>query len=96
MIYRILRQLNQNYSSYVDSFLVAAEKIQSYEEVKKLIPGTWLSTNVTFELKPGGTGTWVEPDPKTGKGTNLDLTRTIKDALITITFKIGGQREFLI
>jgi hypothetical protein len=96
MINSILGQLNQSYSSYVDSFLVAAEKIQSFEEVKKLITGTWLSTNVTFEFKPGGSGNWVETDLKTGEENNLDLTWTIKDALVTISLENGKQREFLI
>jgi hypothetical protein len=96
MIISILGQLNHNYSSYVDSFLVAAEKIQSFEEVKKLIIGTWLSTNVTFEFRPGGTGNWMETDLKTGEETDLDLTWIIKDALVTISLKNGKQREFLI
>jgi hypothetical protein len=96
MINSILGQLNQTYSSYVDSFLVAAEKIQSPEEVKKLITGTWLSANVTLEFKPGGTGNRVETDLKTGEETNLDFTWTINDALVTITFKNGKQRELLV
>jgi hypothetical protein len=96
MINSILGQLNQTYSSYVDSFLVAAEKIQSFEEVKKLITGTWLSTNVTFEFRSDSTGTWVGIDPKSGEETNLDLSWTIKDALVTISFKNGKQKELLI
>jgi hypothetical protein len=38
----------------------------------------------------------METDLKTGEETDLDLTWTIKDALVTITFKNGKQREFLI
>ena len=96
MINSILGQLNQNYSSYVDSFLVAAEKIQSFDEVNKLIAGTWLSTNVIFEFRTDSTGNWIETDTKTAEETKLDFTWTIKDALVTITFKSGRQREFLI
>ena len=51
MTKNILKELNQSYSAYVDSFVVV-EKVQSYEEIQRLVPGKWITTDkVTIEIK---------------------------------------------
>ena len=51
MIANILKELNQSYSSYVDSFLIV-ERIQNLEEIKKLVPGKWVTTDpVKFHFR---------------------------------------------
>ena len=85
VIKNILAELNQSYSSYVDSFLVI-QKIQSPEEIKKLIPGSWLTTDkVTIKIEADGTGYWKQPNVE------FDFTWILKDSTLTIKNKNGKE-----
>ena len=88
VIKNILNELNQSYISYVDSFSVI-QKIQSPEEIKKLVPGSWLTTDkVTIKIETGGTGKWKQPNVE------FDFTWTLKDSTLTIKNKNGKEIVF--
>jgi len=85
VIKNILTELNQSYSSYVDSFLVI-QKIQSPEEVKKLVPGSWLTTDkVTIKIEADSTGNWSQPNVE------FDFTWILKESTLTIKNKNGKE-----
>ncbi len=85
MIKNIVAELNQAYSSYVDSFLVE-EKIQTYAEMKKIILGKWLTVDkVTIDIKPGGSGHWKQ------EGFESDFTWTMVESVLKIKLKDGRE-----
>jgi len=89
VIKNILNELNQSYSSYVDSFVVV-QKIQSPEEIKKLVPGSWLTTDkVTIKIEADGTGNWEQPN------TEFDFTWALKNSTLTIKNKNTGKEIVL-
>ncbi len=85
VIKNILTELNQSYSSYVDSFLVI-QRVQSSEEIKKFVPGSWLTTDkVTIKIEPGGTGNWKQSNVE------FDFTWILKNSTLTIKNKNGKE-----
>lgn len=88
MTKNILNELNQSYSSYVDSFVVV-EKVQSYDEIKRLIPGKWITTDkVTIDILGGGTGHWEQADRE------FDFTWTLDKATLTMKRENGKDIVF--
>ena len=87
MTKNILKELNQSYSSYVDSFVVV-EKVQSYEEIQKLVPGKWITTDkVTIEIRAGGTGHWEQSDRE------FDFTWALDKS--TLTMKRENEKDIV-
>jgi len=108
MTKNILKELNQSYSSYVDSFVVV-EKVQSYEEIQKLIPGKWITTDkVTIEIKtatinnsdPSKAKEIQKANPNTGTGhweqsdREFDFTWTIDKSTLTMKRENGKDIVF--
>ena len=88
MTKNILNELNQSYSSYVDSFVIV-EKVQSYEEIKRLIPGKWITTDkVTIDIRAGGTGHWDQADRE------FDFTWTLDKSTLTMKRENGKDIVF--
>ena len=85
VIKNILSELNQSYRSYVDSFVVV-QKIQTPEEIRKLVPGSWLTTDkVTIKIEADSTGNWNQPNVE------FDFTWTLKNSTLTIKNKNGKE-----
>ena len=79
--------MNQSYSAYVDSFVIV-EKVQSFEEIKKLVPGKWITTDkVTIEIRAGGTGHWEQADRE------FDFTWMLENA--TLTMKRENEKDIV-
>ena len=88
VIKNILNELNQSYSSYVDSFLVI-QKIQSSEEIKRLVPGSWLTSDkVTIKIEPGGTGHWEQADRE------FDFTWSLENSTLMMKRENGKDIVF--
>lgn len=88
MTKNILKELNQSYSAYVDSFVIV-QKVQSHEEIKRLAPGKWITTDkVTIEIRPGGTGHWDQADRE------FDFTWTLENATLTMKRENGKDIVF--
>lgn len=69
----------------MDSFLVI-QKIQSAEEIKKLVPGSWLTTDkVTIIIEADGNGNWEQPNVE------FDFTWNLKESTLTIKNKNGKE-----
>lgn len=60
MISNIIKELNQTYSSYVDSFLVVNRvEVQDTAEMKPFIPGKWITADkVKITYDKAGKGNW--------------------------------------
>ena len=88
----ILKELNNSYSSYVDSFLIV-QKVLSKEEIVKFIIGTWAtvdSINVNINIQPGGKGQWID-----GIEEN-NFTWTLQETILTMDLQNGKQKIYQI
>jgi len=78
MTKNILKELNQSYSSYVDSFTVV-DRTQTPEQIKRFIQGKWITSDkVTIDIQPAGLGHWAHTSLES------DFTWTLTENILTI------------
>ena len=88
LVKNILKELNQDYRSYVDS-LKTQELVQTPAEIKKLVTGRWLTSDkVTIDFKKDSTGHWNQ------KEFESEFIWALKETIITIKFKGGNELSF--